>query len=56
MENSAKIRFDIILDIDLLMYFVLNLEFSKHVNKGCDGPFDRWTFSMVDLGMHDLKY
>ena len=43
VDDSAKGRCDMILGRDLLTELGLNLEFSKHVIKADDGPFNGYT-------------
>ena len=45
-----------ILGKDLLIELGLNLKFSEHVIEADDGPFNRFTIPMVDLGTYIFKY
>ena len=56
MDESGKGRYDMILGQDILTELGLNLELYVHVIKADDGPFNRSTTAMVDLGMYIFKY
>ena len=55
MDESAKVRYDIILGRDLLKDLGLNLNLSYHVIEADDGHFKGSTASMVDLGTYEFK-
>ena len=55
VDDSAKIRYDMILGRDILTALGLNLKFSEHVIKADDGNFNGSTAHMVDMGMYDFK-
>ena len=55
VDDSDKVRYDMILGRDSLTVLVFNLELSDHVIKADDGPLNGLTAPMVDLGMYELK-
>ena len=56
VDDSAKVRYDMILGIYLLTYLGLSLQYSERVIKEDDGPFKGSTAPMVDLGTYIFKY
>ena len=50
VDDSAKGRYDMIVGQDLLTQLGLNPKFSEHFIEIYDGPFNRSTAPMVDLG------
>ena len=56
MDSSSKGRYNMILGQDLSTELGLNLKFSEHVIEADDGPFNRFTIPMVDLGTYIFKY
>ena len=56
LDDSAKVRYDMILGWDLLTEVGLNIKISEHVIEADDGPFNRSITTMVDLGNYILKY
>ena len=55
VDESTKGRYDMILVRDILTELALNLKFSGHVIEADDGPFNRSTTPMVDLGTYIIK-
>ena len=53
--DSAKRRYDVILEIVVLTKLGQNLKFSYHVIKADDGPFKGSTTPMFDLGACEFK-
>ena len=56
VNYSAMGRYGMVLERDLLTELGLNLKFPEHVTEADDGPFNRSTTPMVDLGMYVFKY
>ena len=50
MDDSAKGRYDMILDKYLWTNLVLNIKSSDHIIEAYDGTFKGFTEPMVDLG------
>ena len=55
VDESAKCRYSIILEQNLLTKLVLNLTISEHVIEADDGPINGFTTPMVDLGAYIFK-
>ena len=55
VDDSVKIRFNMILYIYLLSELGLYLKLSDHVIEGGDGLFKRHKPPMVDLGTYEFK-
>ena len=53
--ESTKGRYNMILGQDLLTEIVLNLKLSEHVTEADDGPLNRSTTPMVNLGTYIFK-
>ena len=53
--DSAKGRYDMILEQDILTELVLNLKLSEHVIEADDVPFKASSTPMVNLGMYIFK-
>ena len=56
VDDSTKIRYNLILGRYLLTSLRLYLEFSNTVIEGGNGPFEIFTASMVDLGTYDFDF
>ena len=56
LDESSKGRYDMILDIYLLIYLGLVIKFYYHVIYADYGPLKGSTESMFDLGMYKFKY
>ena len=56
MYDSARVRYDMILVLNILTELRLNRKFSEQVIKAYDGPFKWSTTPMVDLGTYIFKY
>ena len=56
VDDSTKIRYNLILGRYLLTPLRLYLEFSNTVIEGGNGPFEIFTASMVDLGTYDFDF
>ena len=52
MDDSAKVKYDMILGRYLSTELGLNLEFSEHVIKADNGPFKGSTTLIVYLGVY----
>ena len=55
VEDSAKVRYDMILGRYLLTSLLLNLKLSDHVIETYSGPLKGSTSPMVDLGTYEFK-
>ena len=55
VDDSAKVRYDMILVSDLWVELGLNLKLSEHVIKADDGPFNGSTTHVVHLGTYIYK-
>ena len=55
VDESNKVRYDMILGREILTVLGLNLKFSDHVIEEDDIPFKGYTASMVDLGTYEFK-
>ena len=56
VDDSAKVRYDIILGWDISKELGLNIKFSERIIEADDGPFNVSTTPMVDLGTYIFKY
>ena len=55
VDDSAKGRYDMILEQDILTELVLNLKFSEQVIEADDVPFKGYSTPMVNLGKYIFK-
>ena len=55
MDDSAKVRYNMILVQDLLTELGFNLKLSEHIIKEDDGPFKGYTTPMVNLSAYIFK-
>ena len=55
VDDSDKVRYDMILGRYSLTVLVLNLKLSDHVIKADDRPLKGLTAPMVDIGVYELK-
>ena len=53
-DDSAKVRYDMILGRDLLTELVLNIKLSEHVIEADYQPLKGLTAPMVDLGKYEF--
>ena len=56
MDKKTNSRYDIIPDRDLLTTLVLDLNVSKNIIIGGEGPYERCLAPMVDLSDYNFKY
>ena len=56
MDDSVKVRYDMILGRYLLIAFGLNLKFSKYFIGSSNGPLKLSTSTMIYLGTYEFKY
>ena len=56
MDDSAKVRSDMILDIDLFPSLGLNLNLSDHIMEAGGGSLKEYTSLLIYLGENKLKY
>ena len=55
MNESARVKYDMIWGEDIWTELVLHLTFSEHVIEADDGPFNGCKTPMVDLSMYIFK-
>ena len=55
MDDSAKGRYNMFLGRDILTVLGINLKLYDHIIEAYDGPFNRSTTPMVDLGTYEFK-
>ena len=55
VDDSAKVRYYVVLGRDILPELVVNIKFSEHAIKEGDGPLKGFMAPMVDLGMYEFK-
>ena len=55
VDDSAKVRYDMILGRVLLIEFEFNSKLSDHIIESNSWPFKGSTAPMVDLGAYELK-
>ena len=55
VNDSDKVRYDMILGRDSLSGLLLNLKLSDHVIEADDWPLKGFTAPMLDIGMYELK-
>ena len=56
MDDSNKVRYNIILDRYLLIALRLHLNSYEYVIEAGDGPLKGSTALMIDLGAYEFKY
>ena len=56
MDDSAKVRYEMILGRYVLTALGLNLKISYHVIEEDDGPLKGLTALIADLGRYEFKY
>ena len=55
VDNKTNIRYDMILDRDLLTTLFLDLKFFKNIIIGGKGPYEGCLTPMVDLNNYEFK-
>ena len=56
VDNSTKRRCNMILDRDISTKLRLNFKLPDKIIEGSDGPFERCTALMINLGTYVSKY
>ena len=56
MDDSAKVRYNMILGRDISTAIILNIKFSEYFIKADDGPLKGSLAPTIDFGTYEFKY